>query len=444
MKILAENMKRISNFLYILLALLLVNGVFNINYDWGGVSIIVRVYIMVLSFYVIYIFSQIDQQQHMEEYKEKYLWKGDLYLFFVLRIFPFVLIFLMTAAFTIVSTIDRPYWPAEPLMRIMDGRYSNTYFYALILMLVLKQNKRPKIAIPLFIFYSVSFFMLHKILSAAVDPGYGIGGGKLIQSIVFMFVLSYDFLYTGKKVYINIAAAVISGFMIFSSVAAVNFIIFKTADKTGYLYTSSARMLLKTGINYPLNELEKIILTKYGRGRILDFISYSKRYERDIVYTPEQWGDIILQSNIGAANFIFDYIIDREVVVDFTILYPYAVAQSALSPGQFLASDHFKRYFARYFPGHESLFFDMYYSGNKEMKLWVIDTLEYTDSYGAVKFLVNLLTSTDSRISERAYVALTGITGIDPALELNRNVYDLEVVAAFREHHIRMTGSAFR
>ncbi len=437
-------MKRISNFLYILLALLLVNGIFNINYDWGGVSIIVRVYIMVLSFYVIYIFSQIDQQQHMDEYKKKYTWKGDLYLFFVLRIFPFVLIFLMTAAFTIVSTIDRATWPADPVMRIMDGRYSNTYFYALILMLVLKQNKRPKIAIPLFILYSVSFFILDKTLSAAFDPGYGIGAVKLVKYIVFMFVLSYDFLYAGKKVYINIAAAVISGFIIFSSVAVVNFIIFKTSDKTGYLYTSSARMLLKTGINYPLNELEKIILTEHGRGRILDFISYSKRYERDIVYTPEQWGEIILQSNINAANFIFDYIIDREVVIDFTTLYSYALTQSVVSPGPFLASDHFKRYFARYFSGHESLFFDMYYSGNNEMKLWVIDTLEYTDSYGAVKFLLNLLTSTESRISRRAYVALTGITGIDPALELNKNVYDLEVVAAFREQHVRMTGGVFR
>jgi len=437
-------MKRISTFLYILLALLFVNGVFNINYDWGGVSIIVRVYIMVLSFYVIYIFSQIDQQQHMEEYKRKHKWKGDLYLFFVLRIFPFLLIFLMTAAFTIVSTIDRSSWPADPVMRIMDGRYSNTYFYALILLLVLKQNLRPKIAIPLFIFYSVSFFILDKSLSAAFDPGYGIGGVKLVKYIVFMFVLSYDFLYAGKKLYINIAAAVISGFIIFSSVAAVNFIIFKTADKTGYLYTSSARMLLKTGVKYPLDELEEIILTKHGRGRILDFISYSKRYERDIVYTPEQWGEIILQSNIGVANFIFDYIIDREVVIDFAILYSYALNQSVISPGPFLASDHFKRYFARYFPGHEPLFFDMYESGNKEMKIWIIDTLEYTDSYGAVKFLVNLLTITDSSISRRAYVALTGITGIDPALELNKNIYDLEVVAAFREHYVRMTGRAFR
>jgi len=444
MKFISENMKKLWNFIYILFALLTVNGIFNINYDWGGVSIIVRIYIMVLSFYVIYIFSQTDQGRYLKEYREKYSWKGDFYLFFSLRIFPFLLILLMTAAFTVVSTIDRPSWPAEPLMRLMDGRFSNTYFYALILMLVLKQNKRPGIAIPLFIFYSVAFFIFDKALYAAFDPGYGVGGIKLVKYMVFMFVLSYDFLYKGKKLYINLAAAVISGFIIFSSVALVNFVIFKTADKTGYSYTASARMLLKTGINYPLDELEKIILTSHGRGRIIDFINYSKRYGRDVVYTPEQWVEIIIQSNAGAANIIFDYIIDKKVVLDFSLLYSYAVSQSALDPLAFLASDHFKRYFAGYFTGHEKLFFDMYNTGNIEMKLWIIDTLEYADSYGAVKFLVNLLTGIEGRIPERAYVALTGITGIDPAVELNKKIYDLEVVGAFRNDYVRKTGLPFR
>lgn len=437
-------MKKLWNFIYILLALLAVNGIFNINYDWGGVSIIVRTYIMVLSFYVIYIFSQIDQENYQDEYREKYSWRGDFYLFFSLRIFPFLLIFLMTAAFTVVSTIDRSNWPAEPVMRLMDGRYSNTYFYALILMLLLKQNKRPGIAIPLFIFYSVAFFILDKTLYAVFEPGYGVGGIKFVKYMVFMFVLSYDFLFSGRKIYVKALSAFAAGLIIFSSITLIHFIIFKTADKTGYFYTSSARMLLKTGINYPLEEMEKIILTKHGRGRALDFINYSKRYNRDIVYTPEQWGEIIVQSNAGAANIIFDYIIDKEVVLDFGLLYSYAVSQSALNPGAFLASDHFKRYFAGYFPGHEKLFFDMYNSGNIEMKLWIIDTLEYADSYGAVKFLVNLITGTQSRIPERAYVALTGITGIDPAVELNKKIYDLEVVAAFRDDYVRKTGRPFR
>ena len=67
------------------------------------------------------------------------------------------------------------------------------------------------------------------------------------------------------------------------------------------------------------------------------------------------------------------------------------------------------------------------------MKLWIIDTLEYTDTISAAEFIINYLTDVDRQISERAYIALMGITGLDPAAEKGKNIYDLEVVAEFRD-----------
>lgn len=432
MNILLEKIKSIKNFLYILLALLLVNAVFNLNYDWGGVSIIVRVYIMVLSFYIIYIFSQIDPEKYRDQYREKYGWAGDYILFFLFRGFPFIFIFLMTAAFIIVSAVHLDNWPANPLFRIIDGKYSNTIFYSLILLLVLKQNKRPGIAIPLFIMYAVVFFMFHKALSASFDPGYGVGGVKLIKYFIFMFVLFYDSLYTGGKAVKSAAAAVTVGMFFFFLVVAVNFMIFKFSDKQGYAYTNSARLLLKTGVDYPLDELDKIIPGKHGMVRVVDFINYSISYGREIDYSAEEWGNIIVNSDTATADFIFDYIYDREVDIDFNVLRSYAINQSKLEPAAFLGSDHFKRYFARLYPGREKYYFEMFREGSLEMKLWVIDTLEYTDTVSAARFIINYLTDVDRRISERAYIALMGITGLDPAVEKKRNIYDLEVVEAFR------------
>jgi len=298
---------------------------------------------------------------------------------------------------------------------------------------VLKQNKRPGIAIPLFIMYAVVFFIFHKALSASFEPGYGVGAVELIKYFIFMFVLFYDSLYKGGRAVKSAAAAVAAGMFLFFFVIAVNLLIFNFSGKQSYAYTYSARLLLKTGVKYPLNELEKIIPGKHGMVRVVDFINYSVQYGREIDYTPEQWGDIIIKSDIGSADFIFKYIYQRNIEIDFNILMSYAVNQSKLSPPVFLGSDHFKRYFAGYFPGREKYYFEMFEEGSLEMKLWIIDTLEYTDSISAAEFIINYLNDIDRQVSERAYIALMGITGLDPSAEKNKNIYDLEVVAAFRD-----------
>lgn len=433
MNLFLEKIKGTKNFLYILLTLLLVNAFFNLKYDWGGVSIIVRVYIMVLSFYIIYIFSQINLDFYRDYFRDRHGWAGNYILFFNLRGAPIIFIYLMTAAFTVVSSIHLQNWPVEPLLRLMDGRYSNTIFYSLILLLVLKQNKRPGIAIPLFIFYSVAFFIVDKSLYSSFEPGYGVGGIKLIKYFVFMFVLCHDSLYERGRVIKSAVAALVVGFFFFFSVIVVNFIIFNFSEKQGYAYTASANLLLKTGVKYPLNELEKIIPGKHDMVKVVDFISFSNRFNREIHYTPEQWADIIKESDMNSADFIFDYLFEKDVDIDFNLLRAYAVYQAALSPETFLGADHFKRFFARYFSGREKQFFDMFISGNLEMKLWIIDALEYTESIDAAEFLVTYLTNIDRQISERAYIALLGITGFDPSSDMKRDIYDLEVVAAFRD-----------
>ncbi len=433
MDLLFEKLKGLKNFLYILLALLLVNGLFNLKYDWGGVSIIVRVYIMVLSFYIIYIFSQIDLDLYRENFKAKYGLAGNYILFFNLRGAPIIFIYLMTAAFTIVSSVHLQNWPAEPIFRLMDGRYSNTIFYVLILFLVLKQNKRPGIAIPLFIFYSVAFFIIDKVLYSSFEAGYEIGSIKFIKYFIFMFVLFYDSLYEKGRVIKSAVAALFAGCFFFFMIIAVNLVIFNYSEKQGYAYITSANLLLKTGVKYPLNELGKIIPDKNGMVNVVNFISFSNRFNREIDYTADQWADIITRSDMTSGDFIFDYLFKKNVEIDFNVLKRYATNQALLNPEGFLAAEHFKRFFARYFSGREKHFFEMFMTGNLEMKLWIIDTLEYTESIYAAEFLVPYLTDINRQISEKAYLAIEGITGFDPSSDMKKDIYDLEVVAAFRE-----------
>jgi len=163
MHIIKEQLRRVNNFLIILIPLFIVNALFNLKYDWGGVSVIARIYIMVLSFYVVFIFSQINSKNYESEYTARFGWKGKYYLFFILKIFPFVFIYLLTIVFTLINYINTPEWPLEPVYRLLDGRYSNTIIYALILFLVLKKKKRPGISIPFFTLRQIKYFILFLI-----------------------------------------------------------------------------------------------------------------------------------------------------------------------------------------------------------------------------------------------------------------------------------------
>jgi len=68
MQLIKEQLRRINHFLIIMIPLFIVNALFNLRYDWGGVSLIAKVYIMVLSFYIIFIFSQIDVSDYRNDY----------------------------------------------------------------------------------------------------------------------------------------------------------------------------------------------------------------------------------------------------------------------------------------------------------------------------------------------------------------------------------------
>lgn len=248
-----------------------------------------------------------------------------------------------------------------------------------------------------------------------------------------MFVLFYDSLYEKGRVIKSAVAALFAGCFFFFMIIAVNLVIFNYSEKQGYAYITSANLLLKTGVKYPLNELGKIIPDKNGMVNVVNFISFSNRFNREIDYTADQWADIITRSDMTSGDFIFDYLFKKNVEIDFNVLKRYATNQALLNPEGFLAAEHFKRFFARYFSGREKHFFEMFMTGNLEMKLWIIDTLEYTESIYAAEFLVPYLTDINRQISEKAYLAIEGITGFDPSSDMKKDIYDLEVVAAFRE-----------
>lgn len=440
MGIIRQQFGRINHFLLLLVFLLGVNILFNLKYNWGGVAAITRSYIFVLAFYFVFIFSQLEYDNLIDEYSAKYGRFAKYKLFFDIRLFPFIFAILLNIAFLIINSSRGTFSISKPVLYVLDGRNSNMIFYSLILFFILRQNRRPGIAIPVFITGALVFFLADRFIYEVVPSGRGIGFVKLLKYMVFIFILSYDFARSRYRLIKLACVSVAGGIVLFMSVAAVYYGIYLYAGETSQSGSRSLRMLLKAGFISQLPRLEHQAGMTRNYEDISDLVYYAKRYDYTINFTPSEWDNVLSSLRMKTADEVFEYLDSRKTQLDFNLLAEYAKRQSAGEQGRFLASESFKRYFSGYFSGNSSEFVTMFETGNRAMKLWIIDCLAYADNPDSITFLIRLLTNVDLDISRHAYSALKNITDTDPAADSGKDICDLDVVKSFtryRDERIR-------
>jgi len=434
MHIIKEQLKKIYHFLLLLVLLYAVNLGFNMLYDWGGVSVIVRVYIMVLSCYIVYNFSQLDSGELLDVYKKDHGRIGSFYLFMVLRIFPFFFIYLMTVIFTLINYIQSPGWPVETILRLMDGRYSNTVIYALILFVVLRLKIRPGISIPVFIAAAILYFYTDKLLYRIFDPGAGVSFIKFFKFIIFYIILLYGYSKQRLKLVYTFATAILAAAATFAALISVYFIILFFSDPGGKIHSNTAESLLKLGFNSVFYSYEKSIAEQNSVHDVADLIRFSENAGREITFENAKWEQFIIRSGIKDAEKFFRYLYRKRIMLNYKVLSEYAVRQSSANPDLLSSSVYFKKYFALYYAENSDDFFSVYRTGDIVLRRWIIDVLGYVHNYDSIIFLVARLTDPDRKISEKAYEALKQLTKLDPAAKEKKEIHDLDVVDRFREY----------
>lgn len=440
MDIIKQQLGKIYHFLILLIFLFGVNILFNLKYDWGGVAAITRSYLFVLSFYCVFIFSRLNYDDLIGDYRLRYGRFARIKLFFDMRLFPFVFAFLLNVIFLVINSGRGSFSVSGPVIRVLDGRLSNMLFYSLILFFVLRQNRRPGIAIPVFILSSVIFYLGDRFIYDIVPPGRGIGAVKLVKYVVFIFVLSHDFARRSYRIVKLVLLSLAGGFILFMSVAAIFYATYLYTDENSQTGARALRMLIKAGFISGLPLLEHQAGISGDSEDISDLVSYAARYDYAIGYDQQKWEGILENQKIKTADEIFGYLHSRDMRLDFTMLAGYAVKKSIEEQNGFSASENFKKYFAGYFEMHSGEFIRMFNKGNASMKIWIIDCLAYADDPDSITFLIRFLTSVDRNIGRHAYAALNKITDTDPAAESGREIYDLEVVDSFiryRDNRVR-------
>ncbi len=434
MQIIKEQFQKINHFLLILIPLFIVNAIFNLKYDWGGISTIARVYIMVLSFYIIFIFSQIDIDEYRASYAKLYGWKGKYYLFNALILFPFIFIYFLTIVFTIINYLDAPNWPIEPSFRLLDGRYSNTVIYPLILFVALKLKKRPGISIPLFIIGSIFYYAADHSLYSIFEPGIGVTIIKFTKYCIFIFILVYVYSKSRWRLLESIFLSIVSGSIIFAAVTSYIIVSFIMSKPGSTSLTISGNILLKAGITFPLEKLKNDVIENGTSQDIENIFIYFEKYKIEKGYTSAEIEKIIQRSRIGSIEYIFSYLNKKNIKLNFKFLENYAVSQLSDFPSDPAYLNEFTKHFGSYYIDNKNDFFTLYKSGNKTIKITILKSLAYTDDVDAVNFLINKITSVEKLYSDTAYNSLKIITGKDPAAELKKDKFDFDVVLFFRNY----------
>lgn len=433
MTLLRSRLKEISAFIYILIFLLIFNLFFNLNYDWYGISLIVRIYLFVFSFYLIFCFASFKRDHLTEKYNKIYGKKGTIILFLEERVFPFFLIYLITILFTLIDYIRLPNWPWNPILSLFNGRYSNIIIYSLLLLLILKLKKEPKITIPLFLTVSILYFILDKVIYSASTSGVAISMIKIIKMMIFFYFLFYEFF---NRISASIISSSILSCFVFLSLITYFSTIYKYSKDISYERREAGLLLIQFGFSSPLEGLKDLVINTSDFYLFQKLLLLSKKYNIAIDYTNEEWEDLLFSGPVSMTEFTSSYIINKKVDLSYERIIAFAEKRSSESNKQIENASNFIKISSRYLEGNEKDFFNRLETANKSFKLWGIAVLAEYRSIGSIPLLLKFITDVDANISKAAYIALKKITGLDPKETLNKRINDPDVIILFKEYYL--------
>ncbi|TFH43233.1 MAG: hypothetical protein E4G96_01640 [Chrysiogenales bacterium] len=434
--ILTSQLRKITTFIYILILLLIINVVFNLMFKWDVIPVIVNVYLYVFSFYLIFNFSLIEIPPLKEEYRIAYPKFGDLILFFKTRVVPFLLIYAITVIYTLINYLDVGNWPWRPVLELLDGRFSNTVFYSLILLLILKLNRRPKITLLLFVVGAALYFLIYQMVFMFSPSGAVMSGIKFFQIALALSVIVYEFasdrfVIEKKRIQKSILAGLLMGVCMYSFFVGTLSMIYRFQRFASYQQARAGQILMRLGYTFPLKDFKSIVTATSDPYLLYDLIYYSRQYHRPLLISSTEWENLMISGSMEVANIISFYLQILGVEISYNQIISYAERRSNDSGETLLNSSFYIRYASRYCLEHIKDMIKRYHGGNRYFKLWIVRVSGESNCMEAIPFLITLLTDIDPAFSQEAYAALSKITGLDPAKELDIRVNDPRVIVEF-------------
>ncbi len=432
---LLDRFRRISVFIYILAFLLIFYFFFNLHYQWYGISLIVRIYIYVFCFYLVFIFSSMDIDRHEREYERKYGKHGERILFLKARVLPFLIIYVIITVFALIEGIGRANWPYNPLLKILNGTFSNLIIYSLFLLFVLKLKKDPLVAIPVFLLLCVSYFFLDTLIQSSIQRGVAIHLSRFLKFLIFFYLLFIEFFVRRSLLKMFITAAVVSltGYVLYT---ASFFMVFELSPDMSFQRREAGIHLLRLGFSAPFGDLKRVLL-KSPEPALFGVLIFSAN-ERgvELSFADAEWERLLFSGSMETSEFVAAYLINRQTEIPFERIASYAKSKSSGAEAGLMNATNFMRLAAKRLPGSEEDIEGLMRSSDGRFVRWCIAVLGEYRNAEFIPLLLEYLTDVDPNLAEAAYEALSKITGADPKEKLGKRINDAEVIVFFKEYFL--------
>ncbi len=432
--VIKSQFKKISTFIFILIFLFIILTIFKLFYSWDGIRIILKFYIYILSFFIIFNFSNLDTQYLKVEFKEVYGKRGKFKLFFAVRLFPLLLIYFISVISTFLIYLDKSNWPTRPFLELLNGRYTHTFVYSLILLIILKLRKNPRIAIPLFVLMSAIYFSIYKLIYIFSPSGNAISFLKLFQILMIQLFLFQEFFFDSLQVYKTIIVSIVNTFIIYFLVVGSFTLIHYKSMTNSYAKEKSALVLLELGYDFPFATIEN---TVQAQSRIIYFekyLSYATNYKKKIPFTEQEWQTLLLKNVSKTYTILPGYLLLNKICITpdgmFTFLTKLAKVKKAVIDKESKVIE----YAIFVFKKNYRLLYTNYPKADLRLKKMIIDIFGGIKKEKSIPFLVDILTGPNVQLSLKAYKALRNITGLT-FRDSDIHAFDIKAVVTFMQYY---------
>ena len=410
--------------------------VINFSFQWEWVSFIVRIYLFIISFNIVYIFSK---DKIISNSVDRYSFRE----FFWQRVAPLLLIYLLTIIFTFVDYSVSENFISKATVDLFNGRYSNIIIYSVMLWWILETDKRPRFAVPLFLFMSVIYFAFDKLYYNLVPQYIGTAEIKIAKFAIISFVLHWEFYrgkYSLKKIFRCSAVATVG---ISVTVFSIVYGIFYFSAKTSPAHLYSSDMLMGLGVDSVLDSYsQSILLNKDSNTYYKDILYYSEKYDYALSYSINQYSKIYNSVFNEDISFISTYLYSHGIVInkEFVIKSFGKRIDDKTSEDIVNISDSYI-YIGSLFKHSEKELAKMSRSTWGFKNLWILDVVATLEKKKSVPILIDRLFSYNLRQTYYSYNLLSKILGVDPARELKLPKNSLEVLDIFKSKFSKMDRS---
>ncbi len=428
--------RKMAAFVYVLIFLLAFNLLFNLTFDWYGISIIVRVYLFVFSFYLIYNYSTIDVDRLGDLYRKRFGSKGYLLILLELGIAPIIIIYGITVIFTFIDYLRIDNWPWNPVLKLLNGRYSNGVIYSLFLFLILKTKKGPGLKIAAFFALSILYFILDKTLYTVFTSGIPIAFIKFSKFTALFFFLFFTFLGVRQKLRSLVLSVILSSILL-GIIIMSYYGIYRYSPMFSYQHDKSAIVLMRFGFSFPMENLKKVVIEKKSIPLFRELASYSSAIGREVEFSDKDWEELLFSGSMSNANLIAVYILNRDIAISYEKLIDFAEKKLTQPDDRTETVSSYISLTAKTYDGKREALFARMERANNTFRLFCLALLGEARDTGSIPYLLDRLTGMEMNMSDASYESLRKISGLDPAGELGVRRNDPEAVWKFREYYSR-------